>query len=192
MKINITVVRVKTPIMFQFISTPGLNTQHVVLIIRIFPATLSPALLSGIYESFSAPQRITSWPLTNSFKTTPQQKPQNQVPTLAPAACWFSTQCLKHRKRASAASRIGSWQWRLSMTSTPKENLNEIGTCICHMVYGFMQIRTPPRFEISFQIYLYSSSSPFFLVVKVFSSSGAKHTNGTRFKLSDFTFFTTM
>ena len=94
------------------------------------------------YESFSAPQRITSWPLTNSFKTTPQQKPQNQVPTLAPAACWFSTQCLKHRKRASAANRIGSWQWRLSMTSTPKENLNEIGTCICHMVYGFMQIRS--------------------------------------------------
>jgi hypothetical protein len=27
------------------------------------------------------------------------------------------------------------------MTITPKENLNEIGTCICHMVYGFMQIR---------------------------------------------------
>jgi len=47
-KINITMVRVKTSIMFQFISTPGLNTQHVVLIIRIFPVTLSPALLSGI------------------------------------------------------------------------------------------------------------------------------------------------
>lgn len=46
-------VRVKTPIMFQFISTPGLNAQHVVLIIRIFPATLSPALPNHVLCQFN-------------------------------------------------------------------------------------------------------------------------------------------
>ena len=152
-------------------------------------------LVGGFFECSGQPQNSTY--VLAPYQ--PIQKPPQHPKTPKPSSNCVDASCqpafssmLDASKKGFVGQSLVPGNGSCRRQASQRKILNEIGTCLCHMIYGFMQIRTPPRFEISFQIYLYSSSSPFFLVVIVSSSSGAKHTNGTRFKLSDFTFLTTM